>query len=113
VKIKELIKEWEKTASEESAPHKYTLKLPLSVAARISALAEMYPQRSKDEIVIDLLTTALDELLEAFPYEPGDSVTGTDEFGEPIYEDVGLTPQFIELTHKYTQALEKELLNKE
>ena len=113
MKISELLAEWEKSASEVRAPHKYSIKLPLSVAARVRALAEMYPGRSENGIVIDLLTTALDELLEALPYTQGDSVMGEDEFGEPIYKDVGLTPYFIELTHKYTRLLEAELGEKD
>jgi len=113
VKIKELLAEWEKSASEVRASHKYTIKLPLSVAARVRALAEMYPGRSDSEIMADLLASALDELLETLPYVRGDSVTGKDEFGEPIYTDVGLTPHFIGLTHKYTQLLEAELSQKD
>ena len=113
MKIRDLFEEWEKSASEVRTHHKYTIKLPLSVAARVRALAEMYPGRSETEIMVDLLATALDELLETIPYVQGDSVTGEDEFGEPVYEDIGATPRFIELTNKYFQILEKELSEEE
>ena len=113
MKIKDLVEIWEKNASEERAPHKYTIQLPLSVAARVCALEEMYPGRSKAEIMADLLETALDELLETLPYVQGETIIRKDDSGEPIYEDVGLTPRFIELTHKYIQSLDMELDEKE
>ena len=113
MKIRDLIEEWEKSASEERAPHKYTIKLPISVAARIRALVEMYPGRSESEIIVDLLATALDEFLEVLPYVQGKTIIRKDDFGEPVYEDVGLTPRFIELIHKYTQSLEIELSEKD
>jgi hypothetical protein len=109
MKIKDLLEEWEKSASEKRAAHKYNIKLPISVAAHIRALAEMYPGRSESEILVDLLSTALDELLEAFPYVKGECVIGEDEFGESVYEDIGPTPRFIKLTNKHTQILEREL----
>jgi len=113
VKIKDLLEEWEKSASEKRAAHKYNIKLPISVAAHIRALAEMYPGRSESEILVDLLSTALDELLEALPYVKGKHVIREDDFGDPVYEDVGMTPKFIELTSKYAQILEAELSEKD
>jgi len=98
-----------KNASEKRAAHMYPIKLPISVAARVRALAEMYPDRSESEILVDLLSTALDELLEALPYVKGEHVIREDDFGDPVYEDVGPTPRFIELTNKHTQLLEMEL----
>ncbi len=113
MRIKDLLEEWEKNATEKRTAHTYPLKLPMSVAARIRALAEMYPGRSESEILVDLLSTALDELLEAIPYVQGERVISEDEFGEPIYDDVGSTPRFIELTNKYTKILEAELSEKD
>ena len=109
MKIKDLLEEWGKSASEKRAAHIYPIKLPISVAARIRALAELYPGRSEKEIMVDLLATALDELLEALPYVKGEHVIREDDFGNPVYEDVGPTPRFLELTNKHTQILEREL----
>lgn len=103
----------EKNASEDRDPHKYIIKLPLSVAARVRALVDMYPGRSESEIMVDLLDTALDELLEVLPYVQGETIIRNDDFGDPVYEDIGLTPRFLELTHKYTQSLKTELGEKD
>ena len=39
-----------------------SMRLSVHVAAKISALCEMFPQRSKTQIINDLLSTALDQL---------------------------------------------------
>jgi hypothetical protein len=33
-------------------------------------------------------------------------VISRDDHGDPVYEDVGLTPRFVELTRKYKKKLE-------
>jgi len=43
------------------------------------------------------------------PYIAGKKVISSDEQGDPIYEDVGLTPRFVELTRKNRKRLEAEL----
>jgi hypothetical protein len=103
--IKQLLDEWESSSHGHEAPISMTVNLPLEAAARILALSELYPERTREQIFIELLHVALDELEEAFPYVKGDKVIAEDEFGDPIYEDVGLTPCFIELTRKYQEQL--------
>lgn len=105
MKLNNLLLEWEKKAKEERTAHEYMVRLPVSVAARVCALKEMYPGRSESEIMVGLLSSALDELLETLPYVQGE-MTREDEFGDPIYGDAGLTPRFIQLTQKYTRMLE-------
>ncbi len=39
------------------------------------------------------------------PYVAGSKVISTDEQGDPVYEDVGLTPRFTELTRKFKKTL--------
>lgn len=105
MRLKGLLQEWEKKSREEHAAHECVVSLPLAVAARVRALQEMFPGRSENEIVVGLLGSALDELLETLPYVQGE-VSREDEFGDPIYADAGLTPRFIQLTEKYTRMLE-------
>jgi hypothetical protein len=80
--------------------------LPLDDAARLHALVELFPGRSIEEIVTDLLGAGLDEIAAAMPYEKGPKVISRDDHGDPVYEDVGLTPRFVELTRKYKKNLE-------
>jgi len=106
--IKELLDEWESSSHGHEAPISMTVNLPLELAARILALNELYPERTQEQIFIELLHVALDELEEAFPYVRGEQVIAEDEFGDPVYEDAGLTPRFIELTRKYQHQLKAQ-----
>ncbi len=49
---------------------------------------------------------ALQEVAACIPYVPGQKVISNDEQGDPLYEDVGLTPRLVELTRRYRRALE-------
>jgi len=82
------------------------VRLPLDDAARLHALAELFPGQTVEEIVTDLLSAGLDEIAAAMPYERGPKVISRDDHGDPLYEDVGLTPRFVELTRKYKKNLE-------
>ena len=82
------------------------MRLPLEDAARLRALAELFPGQAIEEIVTDLLGAGLDEIAAAIPYERGPKVISHDDQGDPVYEDVGLTPRFVELTRKYKKKLE-------
>jgi hypothetical protein len=109
MKIRELPAVWQKQAGELRTARKYEIQLPVQAAAGIGALAEMYPGRTETQIITDLLSAALEELMESYPYIQGQRVVAEDEFGDPVYEDVGATPRFIELVRKYAQTLEAEL----
>ncbi len=90
MRIQELVAHWEANSKGERTPQTYSINLPLREAAQILALKEMYPDCTEDQILTDLLCYALAELSQAFPYEAGRQVA-QDEYGDPIYEDAGLT----------------------
>lgn len=108
MKIATLAKFWEDNAKARLTSQNYVLKLPMEDAARIAALAEMYPKRSREEIISELLSAALDELEASFPYIRGQQVVAEDEMGDPLYEDVGPTPRFLDLSKKYMTLLKHE-----
>lgn len=105
--IVSLIKEWEDSAAGRLAFREYRMRLPVRDAARIAALAEMYPRRNETELMSELLTAALDELESAMPYVPGARAVAEDEEGNPVYEDTGPTPRFLELSRKYVAEFEQ------
>jgi len=104
--IGSLIREWEHSASGRLTVREYGIRLPMQDAARIAALAEMYPRRSENELISELLSAALDELENAMPYIPGERVVSEDEAGNPIYEDIGPTPRFLGLTRECLLKME-------
>lgn len=103
--IRQLPKQWANTARLEPAVMAVSLELPLEHAARLMALKEMYPGRTREQILLDLLGAALDDLEEALPYTQGEQIVAVDELGDPIYQDVGPTPRFLELTRQFRNEL--------
>jgi hypothetical protein len=108
VKWTELLESWRHGASGTRTVSHYAVHLPLEDAARLQALTEMFPDRSAEQIITDLLGVALREIAAAMPYIPGSKVIATDEQGDPIYEDTGPTPRFMELTRRNQKKLKSE-----
>jgi hypothetical protein len=107
VKFKVLLDRWRKLPSPELTVQQYAVRLPLDDAARLRALCELFPGQGIEEIITDLLHAGLDEIAAALPYERGPKVISRDDHGDPVYEDVGLTPRFIDLSRKFKKELQK------
>ncbi|UVE16732.1 pilin assembly protein [Pseudomonas sp. LS44] len=105
MKIRELVRHWEQNAKGRLTRNSYQLHLDLEAAARLAALAEMYPKRSAEELLSELLSAALEELESGLPYVKGTQVVATDEEGDPLYEDIGPTPRFLALARKYLHEM--------
>jgi hypothetical protein len=103
-RVKQLLDEWSRQG--QTRPRVKTLKVELSEAdyARIRALTELYHDRSEKQIIGELLSAMLDEVEEALPYLPGQTVVAEDEFGDPVYEDIGLSRRFEQLKQKYSKT---------
>ena len=105
MKIRDLLQRWSGTRKPSLTAETYAIHLPVEDAARVHALAEMYPGVPEEEILRDLLAAALAELEAAMPYQPGAKVASEDDFGDPVYEDAGPTPRFLALTRKHKEHL--------
>lgn len=101
MEIKELLDLWEETARAELTKDVFEVRLPLEEASKLKALAELYPRRSIEELITDLLSASLAEVERTLPYIRGSAVVSTDEFGDPLYEDVGPTPRYRSLLQKH------------
>jgi hypothetical protein len=106
VGFKDLLDSWRESAAAPRAPKAFEVRLPVDDAARLAALAEMFPGRAPEQLITELLGVALQEIAAAMPYVAGKRVISTDEQGDPLYEDVGPTPRFIELARRHRQRLE-------
>ncbi|MBY6034318.1 hypothetical protein KUV59_14145 [Marinobacter daepoensis] len=67
MKVIELPGLWEKEKQAQERSHEYNLRLPLEDAARVAALAELYPDRSETDILNDMIAAALDDLISQAP----------------------------------------------
>jgi hypothetical protein len=110
MKIRDLVTHWDKHAKGRLARDPYDVNLSDSHHEELSKLAALYPMKSPQDLMRDLLSAALDELETSFPYVEGDKVVAYDEDGFEIYEDVGLTPRFVALSQKHMEDLKRHQL---
>jgi hypothetical protein len=105
VKFKPLLDRWKKDPAPVRTAKEYSIRLELDDAARLHALGELFPGQPIEAMVTDLLHAALDEIAAAMPYERGPKVISRDDHGDPLYEDIGLTPRFVDLTRQFKKKL--------
>lgn len=108
MKIRELVRHWQENSQGSLTRTAYQIRLDLEAAARLAALQEMYPKHHIEELLGELLGAALEELEASMPYVKGSKVVATDEQGDPLYEDIGLTPRFLALSRKHLQLLNEQ-----
>lgn len=87
MKISELVSTWEREARGTLTSTRYSIALDVESAARLAALAQMYPKRSTEMLLGELVGAALEAVESSLPYVAGPQVIATDEQGDPIYEE--------------------------
>ena len=87
------------------APKPLSVRLPIHVQARLFALEEMYPNKSRNDLLIDLLKVGLDAYEEAADQTSEPIET---EEGKKYYVPLGARIDFQQLSNKHYIALEKE-----
>ena len=105
MKIEQLINQWKALPQEVIEGEEYRLRVSYPEAAKIAAIQELYPGLTPQMVIHQLLVSALNSFEEALPYVQGSKVVGEDEFGDPIFEDIGDTPKYIKLKDKHHQRL--------
>lgn len=105
MKVSELAQTWEATAAGSLSPESYKIRLTVEDAAKLKALSEMYPKRSAEHLISDLISAALHDLEKGLPYIEGNKVIAEDEMGDPMFEDIGPTPKFLSLTQKHLKLI--------
>lgn len=109
VKPGDLMKVWSMHRGAEQK--QLTIRVPLEIFYKVQAVEEMFAGKSRNEIVSDLLATALDEFEESLPCEwaQGQEI-GWDEINnEPIHAGIQIGPKadFHEFVEKARSALVK------
>ncbi|MDH4182714.1 MAG: hypothetical protein OEV92_00700 [Nitrospinota bacterium] len=112
MKAQDLPKVWDTPDLSRLSPKPTSIRLPVILNAKISALGEMYPNKTKTDIINDLLASALEDLSNGLPSEAGEIIQESQAEGEEdLYDDIGLKGRFIRLTNKHITLLEQELGN--
>lgn len=97
----DLTQKWSRFGQGELTPESYRIALSAKDKAILDRLCKRYPRLNCSEIIRDLLSAALRDMEQSIPYEKGNKVITTDEWGDEVYEDSGLTPRFLSLAKQY------------
>ncbi len=110
MKIKDLVGYWDKHARGRLTRDASFMALSDQHHQQLEKLAVRYPLKSPQDLMRDLVSAALDEIETGFPYVQGAKVAAYDEDGFEIYEDNGLTPEFVRLSQKHIERLKAHQL---
>lgn len=108
MKVNELTQQWEAQATGQISKTQYKIQLPVEEAAKIAALTDMYPKRTPETLIRELLSAALKEFESSLPYIKGSRVIAEDEMGDPMYEDIGPTPRYLSLARQHLQSMKMD-----
>lgn len=109
MKAKELTSYWASPDNSRLTAKQYSLRLPIHVAAKISALCDMYADKTRTEIIGDLLSTVLEDVENSFEFVEGEVIAEHPETGEIFHDDIGLRSTFSTKAKHYEKELENEL----
>jgi len=114
MRTKDLLTIWGAPEPPRLTPKQISIRVPILVSAKISALMDLYPKRTKTDIIGDLLISAVEMLEKELPMtmnsdehasRPGDS--------EVQYGYFGMRKNYFELAKKHLRKMEKEAHIKE
>jgi hypothetical protein len=105
---REPVESWQERDSEPLTVREHPIRLSVCDAARLAALADLFPSRGVEGLVRDLLGAALDEVEQALASAAtGPIVSETDE-GDPLDEQSGPAVRYRSLCEHYTALLAAE-----
>lgn len=88
---------------------RYAVSLPLPLASRVEALCDLHPDKTRAELITDLLALGLLQVDRAAAESGAHSVPCCSDTRQPIYLLTGPFSEFHGLTFKHHLALEREL----
>ena len=91
--IEKMLDDWELRSTHVKEQVSTKIVLNKQDLIKVEALAEAYKLPASD-LLANLINTTLREIEEQMPYVAGDKVIRIEE-GDPIYEDVGRTPEYL------------------
>jgi hypothetical protein len=112
MKASDLVTVWSAPDNSRLTAKQYSFRLPVHVAAKLAALEDLYPTKSRTQLVGDLLAAALVEIVDKLPtYATGKQVDEHPETGEAVFEAGGPGVMFRNSANKYYAEIEREMGN--
>jgi hypothetical protein len=103
---KDLPKLWGSPDNSRLTKKQYSLRFPFHVMAKVNAIGEMYPSKTKTEIIGDLLASALEQFAAGLPDEADELEVARGR--DPMREYCGQRRWYEETVQRNKEALEKE-----
>lgn len=111
MEAKHLAELWGAPDNSRLTAKQQSFRLPVHVAAKLAALSDLYPGKTKTQIVGDLLSVALDQMEEGLKYYPSSRFVERDEDGREIVYAEGPRVKYRNTANKYYMEFERELGN--
>lgn len=111
MKASDLVASWSSHDNKRLTSKQVSVRLPVHIAARVFGLCDMFPNKTRTDIIADLLNASLEELERTFThrYSEDDEIDVID--GMVIYPDIGSYGKYANFVNRHYVELEKELGN--
>jgi predicted DNA-binding protein len=100
--LKDVLRNWQKNADSIVSSTTLECCIKANDMVRVEALARTF-KKDKQTVVEDLIHAALNELESSIPYIAGEHVIRVED-GDPIYEDIGIMPEYLQNKRKIEKA---------
>lgn len=111
MKASDLVTVWSAPDNSRMTSKQYSFRLPVHIAAKLSALAELYPSKSRTQLVGDLLSAAIADVEQTLPSRAGKLWGEDPDTEEKLYEAEGMAADYRKFANKYYVEIERELGN--
>ncbi|MER0203753.1 MAG: hypothetical protein DU480_07815 [Nitrosomonas sp.] len=111
MKASELVASWTSHDNKRLTSKQVSIRLPVHIAARVFGLCDMFPNKTRTDIIADLLNSSLEELEKTLThqYSEDDEIDVINGMG--VYPNTGSFGDYARAVNKHYAELEKELGN--
>ena len=107
----DLVTVWSAPDNSRLTSKQYSFRLPVHVAAKLAALEELYPSRSRTQLVGDLLSAALTEVEKNLPTSVGEFIDNNPDNGKPMHKASGPRAIFRKSADMHYAEIERDMGN--
>lgn len=111
MKASDLVTVWSAPDNSRLTAKQYSFRLPVHVAAKLAALEDLYPAKSRTQLVGDLLAAAIADVETKLPTSPGTVWGSHPDTGETMFHATGQGVTYRELANKHYEDMERDLGN--
>jgi len=113
MKASDLVTVWGAPDNSRLTAKQYSFRLPVHVAAKLAALEDLYPTRTRTQLVGDLLSTAINDVESNLErHEEAPLRIRHPDTGEELFEEAGQIVTYRALANKHYFEIEREMGNK-